>query len=79
MGAVSRLAVSRPGQPDLAIRQLTPGIPIFRLVDPAYDELDETFDDFLGDVADIVNSADRQESILKYKDPDAGPWERRYE
>jgi hypothetical protein len=74
-GTLSSLSVSRPGQEDVSVNQLTVGILISRLIDPAYDELDESLDDYLADIADIIRSDERQQSILAHKEPDAGPWE----
>ncbi len=72
---LSLLSVSRPGEPKLVVAQRTVTRALLRRVDPAYDELDESMDDFLADVADIVSSEARRDWILEIKDPDAGPWE----
>jgi hypothetical protein len=50
------------------------GSVISQLIDPADDELDASLDDFLSDVANIVHSDERQDSILANKKPYAGPW-----
>ena len=74
-GLVSELEITRTGEPQVLVRQATVAPAILRRTDPAYDELDESLDDFLGDVADIVASHERQEWFLKVSDPAAGPWE----
>ena len=74
-GLLSELKISRPSAPDLLVRQATLAPAILRRTDPAYDDLDESLDDFLADVADIVDSEERRDWILKIKDPTAGPWE----
>lgn len=74
-GALSRITVSRASGPDLSARQwIVPGA-VLRRVDPGYDDLDALGHDFLADVTSIVNSQERQEWILRVKDPEAGPWD----
>lgn len=48
---------------------------LLRKVDPGYDELDASLDDYLADIADIAGSERRLAWILEIKDPAAGPWE----
>lgn len=73
-GIVSSLVIGVEGGSPFRISKLTPARAILRRFDPAYDELDESTDDFLADIADIASSAERREWILKTKDPTAGPW-----
>jgi hypothetical protein len=63
--------VSRPGHDDVSISYVTVRSIIHALIDPTYDGLDESHDDFPANVAAIVNSVERQEWILAHKDPDA--------
>lgn len=74
-GAISQLTVTRPGEPDLSVRQWNGGGAFLRRVDPAYDDLDDLSDDFLRDVANIVNSPERRTWLLEIKDPAEGPWD----
>lgn len=71
-GALSTLTVSRPGSPDVTISQWNVGGSLQRIIDPAYDDLDRSMDDFLEDVAQIVESKARRDTILETKDPEAG-------
>ena len=48
---------------------------LLRKVDPAYDDLDASLDDFLADIADIAGSERRLAWIREIKDAAAGPWE----
>jgi hypothetical protein len=73
-GTISELVVSRPGEPEARVRQSAVGPAIRRVVDPFYDGIDEMVDDFLADVAEIVNSEERRHWFLKLSDPEAGPW-----
>lgn len=72
-GALSTLTVSRPGEPGVSVSQWNIGGTLQRMIDPAYDALDRSLDDFLEDVADIAESSQRREAILRTKDPDASP------
>lgn len=74
-GFFSELIIFRGGEEEIRVRQPTVARALLRRTDPGYDELDEAGDDFLADVADIVNSADRREWLLKVKAATAGPWE----
>lgn len=74
LGLLSLLVVERVGRSPLVVKQMTPARAVLRRVDPAYDSLDESHDDFLSDVADIANSPERQRWILEVTDPEAGPW-----
>lgn len=74
-GLTSRLIVGREGQSPLIVRQTTVARAILRRIDPTYDDLDESCDDFLADVADIAHSPERRRWILETKNPTAGPWE----
>jgi hypothetical protein len=75
-GLASRLTVSRPDQPSLSAWQLNLAGVLMRRIDPARDEVDELNDDFLADVANIVESEERRDWFLETKDPAAGPWDR---
>jgi hypothetical protein len=74
-GTVSRLSITRPGGRPLGARLLIPASALLWRLDPGYDELDRSMDDFLADVADLVNSEARRDWFVTVKDPDAGPWE----
>ena len=75
-GLVSRLTIERAGvEPQVLQRRNLAGM-LLRKVDPAYDELDASLDDFLADIADIGSSERRLAWIREIKDPTAGPWER---
>lgn len=74
-GLLSELSILRPGMPSIRLRRLNVASVILRWVDPAYDELDASTDDFLADVADIAASQRRQDWIREVKNPLAGPWE----
>jgi hypothetical protein len=74
-GAFSELLITRPGEADLLVHQRTLARALLWRVDPAYDDLDESMDDFLMNIADIVNSESRQRWFLEISDPDAGPCE----
>lgn len=74
-GAMSLLTVTRPGEPRLSARQWNGAGALLRRVDPGYDQFDDLSDDFLADVADLVNSAQRRHWILETKDPNEGPWD----
>lgn len=74
-GLVSRLTIKRAGTtPQVLQRRNIAGM-LLRKVDPAYDELDASLDDFLADIADIAGSERRLAWIREIKDPTAGPWE----
>lgn len=74
-GFRSELVVVRPDMEPVRVRQWTPTRPISRVIDPAYDGLDESVDDFLSDVVDVVESERRREWLSEVKDRTAGPWE----
>lgn len=74
-GLVSRLTIERAGAtPQVLQRRNIAGM-LLRKVDPAYDDLDASVDDFLADIADIASSERRLAWIREIKDPTAGPWE----
>ena len=73
-GVASVLYLTPPGEQTFRLMQLTLGRAFSKRVDPGYDSLDESMDDFLGDVADIVGSPRRRAWITEVKDPIAGPW-----
>jgi hypothetical protein len=74
-GLASRLTIERPGAPPLILRQTNLVGSVLRKVDPAYDDLDASLDDFLGDIADIAGSESRLAWLREIKDPESGPWE----
>jgi hypothetical protein len=74
-GLVSRLSIDRPGSGHHVVRQHTVASAFFKRVDPGYDDLDASLDDYLADIADIANSERRLASIRELKDPAAGPWD----
>lgn len=73
-GFGSLLTVVRPGFQDLTARAWLVKSSLRRRFDRGYDELDRAFDDFLADVADIVNSRERRDQLAEIKDAEAGPW-----
>lgn len=74
-GLVSQLTIERAGTSTQVLRRLNIAGTVLRKVDPAYDELDASLDDYLADIADIAGSERRLAWILEIKDPTAGPWE----
>lgn len=73
-GLWSRLVIDGDGGRPLRIVSFTPARAVLCRIDPAYDSLDESMDDFLADIADIARSAERRSWILARRDPTAGPW-----
>jgi hypothetical protein len=67
-GLGSELTVRSGSAIVVSVRAFTPARFALRRVDPAYDELDESNDDFLMDVADIVNSQARQDAFRSARD-----------
>lgn len=74
-GLLSTLRVERPGIDRLRLRQWIVGGTLQGIVDPAYDDLDRSLDDFLQEIADIAASEERRIAFREVKDPKAGPWE----
>lgn len=74
-GLLSELTILRPGMPPVRLRKRGLASAVLRRVDPAYDELDASADDFLADVADVAASQRRLDWIREVKNPLAGPWE----
>lgn len=70
-GLRSELTVLSGSEILMSVRAFTPARFALRRVDLGYDELDESNDDFLMDVADIVNSRARQEAFRSAR----GEWE----
>lgn len=73
-GLLSQLTVERVGATPEVVRRGNLASTLLRKIDPAYDEIDGSLDDFLSDIPDIVNSERRREWIREIKDPIAGPW-----
>jgi hypothetical protein len=73
-GLSSRLVIEPPDGPAVRVEQRTPARAILRKVDPGYDSLDESMDDFLADIADLASSPERRAWIVRTKNPQAGPW-----
>jgi hypothetical protein len=74
-GLMSAIAIKRPGMDPLSLRRRNIASALLRRVDPSYDDLDASSDDFLADIADIAASERRIAWIKEVKDPEAGPWE----
>lgn len=74
-GARSELTVGRASCPTSHLRQWHPSAALLRRIDPAYDGLDASIDDFLADLHDIVSSERRVHWIQSIKSSTAGPWE----
>jgi hypothetical protein len=72
-GLRSRLRVER-GMSHAEISRNTISRAVMQRIDPAYDGLDEAFDDPLKDIAEVVKSRKRQERIREISDPVGGPW-----
>ncbi|GAA3520791.1 hypothetical protein GCM10022234_15720 [Aeromicrobium panaciterrae] len=75
VGTYATLTIERPGMRTRTIRQRTIARAVLRVVDPTYDSLDESLDDFSADIVDVVCSPERQQLMLETKDPSAGPWD----
>jgi hypothetical protein len=67
-GMRSELTIRAGADAVLSLSAITPARFVLRRVDPGYDELDELNDDFLMDVADIVNSRERQDAFRSARD-----------
>jgi hypothetical protein len=74
-GLLSELTVQRPGMAPVRVRRRNVAGALLQRVDPAYDDLDASTDDFLADVADIAASPRRLDWLREVKSPEAGPWE----
>lgn len=74
-GLLAELTIQRPGVASVRLRRRNLASALLKRVDPAYDELDASTDDFLADVADIAASRRRLDWIREVKKPEAGPWE----
>ena len=66
--------IAREGAAAVTVRQWTPWRLIRRVLDVSYDELDDAGENFLGEVARLVNSVDVQD-FRKRNRPTAGPWQ----
>lgn len=73
-GLTSALTIQRPGVEPLSLQRRNVASALLKRVDPGYDDLDGSSDDFLADVADIAASERRLAWIREVKDPQAGPW-----
>lgn len=74
-GLQSMLTITRKGRESRIVKQRTLARGILSRIDPGYDALDESFDDFLADISDIATSSSRRQRLLEVKDPLAGPWD----
>lgn len=74
-GLMSILRIRRPGMKPRKLYRMNIAGALLKRVDPGYDELDESVDDFLADLADIAASDHRRAWLREVKDPLAGPWE----
>lgn len=74
-GMVSQLTIQRAGAGTQVLRRSNIAGTVLRKIDPGYDELDASLDDYLADIADIAWSERRLAWIREIKDPTAGPWE----
>lgn len=68
-----RLRVEREGMPTIRVRQYVIGGTLQGWLDPGYDGLDRSFDDLLGEVADIAGSDQRRQAFRDAKDSLADP------
>lgn len=73
-GVISQMVVRPSDGGEIVVSDLTPARAILRKFDPGYDDLEESMDDFLADVADIAASEERRRWILQTTDPSSGPW-----
>lgn len=73
-GLSSRLFIVREGRSPLIVNQWTVARALLRRFDPGYDDLDESCDDFLSDVADIASSPERRRWLHEVWDLMAEPW-----
>jgi hypothetical protein len=73
-GLMSALTIVRPAFQDMTARAWLIGSEVKRRLARGDGELDRSCDDFLADVADIVNSRERRDRLAEVKDPEAGPW-----
>ena len=73
-GFASTLTVVRPAFQDLTARAWLLRSSLRRRFVRDYGVIARAYDDFLADVADIVNSRERRDQLVAVKDPEAGPW-----
>lgn len=73
-GLYSRLEILTDDGERIRLKQRTLARALLLRFDPAYDELDESIDDFLAQVAHVVNSDEAQVRVLDALDPRSGPW-----
>ncbi|SRR5258706_12971725 len=74
-GLMSILRILRPGMKSRHLHRMNIASALLKRVDPGYDDLDASVDDFLADLADIAASDRRRTWMREVKDPTAGPWE----
>jgi hypothetical protein len=72
-GLLTVLRLGREGESSLDLRQYTPSRLISRLIDPAWDDLDELAMDGALGIAILVESIDAQETYIKHHDPSGRP------
>jgi hypothetical protein len=73
-GFRSMLTVVRPAFQDMTARAWLLRSTLRLRFERGYNEIHRAYDDFLADVADIVNSRERRDRLAAVKDPEAGPW-----
>lgn len=74
-GLATRLEILPTGGDRLVVDQRTIRRAVLSRIDPAYDGLDEAMDDFLAEVARLINSNEVQQRVQRTLDPRDGPWE----